>query len=176
MVDDPFRGPSRARNMEPLPWVGDPERWGGSITVEVVLNPAGATDPVFSGTIVRAQTRDLVAVGWDLVGTWDVVSGYVKADDTVQVVWRVTVGTGQNTSSLIWDLGSRSPAGLVPNPQALALGWSSFSDRGAVALSGQPIIATNLNAQLIVLASTAGVGHTLRVSCTGHCAPRSWVP
>jgi hypothetical protein len=174
---DVLQGPSRARNKSALPWVGDPERWGGRETLKVDLNPAGSTPPVFGQTIIRGQTQDLCAVGWDLVATWE-VEGFVTATDTIQIVWRVTVGTGQATSILGWSLGSLSPAGNVPNPQAVALGWVPIngSNRAGVALSGQPIIACALSAQPVVIASTTGGAHSLRVSCTGHCAPRGWVP
>ena len=178
-----FDASSRARNKSELPWVGDPERWGGSDMVIATADPAGGGPPSYTGKqLIRAQTRDLVAVGWDLLCTWT-AAGFNAVTDTITVGLLVTIGAGQATSEIFWDCGTLSPAGNVPNPQAVALGWrpfnfsaAAFVGNGGVAISGQPVIACNLNAFPLVFVSTAGVLHTLQVSINAHCAPRAWAP
>lgn len=176
MGDTIFTGPSRARNMSALPWVGDPERWGGSDTKSYDLSPAAPIIQAAEKTLFRAQTTDLISVGWDLVAIVDIV-GFDTNVDTLQAALEVTLGVGQATAQMAWDLGTLSPAGNTPNPQAVALGWAPLPGHtGLIAVSGSPIIANALTGRWICQATTAGGpgSHNIRISITAFCTPRSW--
>lgn len=175
-MDDVFQRESRARNMRRLPWVGDPERWGGHASGTFNISAAGG--PVlqfFTPEVFRAQTQDLIAVGWDLLASWS-IQGFQQANDSVQCVIELSLGVGQVTSVIAWDLGSLSPAGNVPNPVAAALGIiPPISVRaGGVAVSGSPFIATALTGRALVSLSTTAAAHNVTVSINAQCAPRSW--
>lgn len=178
-----FDAPSRARNTSELPWVGDPERWGGSDVVVITTDPAAGEGNAQGNQILRAQTRDLIAVGWDFLCTWT-AEGFNDVTDTISVALLVTLGVGQGgLNQILWDCGTLSPAGNTPNPQAVALGWrpfnfsaAAFVGNGGVAISGQPLVACALAASPLVFVSTVGVVHTVRTSVSASCAPRGWAP
>jgi len=179
----------RARNVHlQTRWAGDPERWGGSSKVSG-LSIGGIGNPqttAYGPQILRAQCSELIAVGWDIVATWT-LEGVDTVHDKGVLALEVTVGTGQATSTLWWELAS-IVIGVPPTTQnagAVTLGWFPAPPSAAtifpgVAVSAQPIIATALNVRPVLRIGHAtaigAVDHTVTAHVLAHCAPRSWVP
>jgi hypothetical protein len=117
----------RARNVDPTRWAGDPERWGGAVQFVGQSNQDGSplnARPFYGPQVLRVQARDLLAIGWDFVARWD-VSGLV-ADDAGSLALEVTLGTGQATTILHWQIATfAGGVGLVANQAAEALAWSA---------------------------------------------------
>jgi len=177
-------GSPRASNTHPR-LSGDPERWGAHSTAEVAI--AAAASPgdfvVYSQQMLRAETRDLVAIGWDLLVVSSITG--LNVADRGFLALELTIGTGQANSILLLLCGNIVAGVLASqNPAALAQGYSPVRSLGLsaladaqrnVAISGSPIVATSLSARA-VLAITSGAAHTLKLDVNAHCAPRSWVP
>jgi hypothetical protein len=195
MSNGPVFGPNdfeRARSQDPTRESGDPERWGGHARVVTVSTrtPIPPNQTPFGSSpeqIIRAQTRDLVAVAWDLFAEWD-IRGCNGTDDAGSLSLDITVGTGQASSRAWWRLCEiRGGVPACQNAGAVALGffpWGADNSSGlfvpnnrGVAISSSPIVGTSLNARVVLQVSTAAdVDHNIVARVTAHCCPRSWVP
>jgi len=170
----------RARNADLLTrWAGDPERWGGTSDLVMTVTAAGVQK---SGTqCLRSQTRDLIAISWDLFASWK-IEGVDQAGDSFDLFLDFSIGTGQASSRALWKMATKA-AGAPPvtqNAQALALGWEPFPFTGyeGVAISGSPVLGCSLNASALLSIQHNGgtADHIVKLSVQAHCCPRSWVP
>lgn len=115
----------RARNTDRLRWAGDPERWGGQTVLEAVSAAAPLIGAADGQQILRAQTRDLIAIAWDLFATFEFTEG-LTADDTGELAIALDIGTGQASSRVFWHLATIERGQVrAATPTAAALGWSS---------------------------------------------------
>jgi hypothetical protein len=182
-MDQP-RNFERARNVDLVTrWAGDPERWGGNVEFSVLVTAGGGQFNT-PGQALRAQCRDLMAISWDLFATWT-LEGISDAHDELDLYLDVHLGTGQATSRALWKLSTKA-IGAPPslqNAAALTLGWEPFpgltvGTYNGVAISGEPIVATTINATaLLSIKHDVGIAdHVVKLSLNAHCCPRSWVP
>lgn len=113
----------RARNVTAFDWAGDPERWGGFSEVTATSNISGLA-PVAGQQILRAQTRDLITVAWDLLATWEIEG--LTAADLGALSLEMSLGSGQATSKVNWQLATflRGEATTSQSGGARALGLS----------------------------------------------------
>jgi len=169
-----MRAFDRGRNARIFSWAGDPERWGGTAAVVATSNGTRT----FGGQILRAQTQDLVACGWDLVATWTMEG--LDPTDAGSLDLEVSIGTGQATSTLLWRLAAIvAGAPTTQNAGALHLGWDPLpppTGFAGVALSEAPIIAAAINARPSLRVTTGALQHRVTAHVIAHCAPRSWAP
>jgi hypothetical protein len=171
----------RARNVDlKTRWAGDPETWGQSVDLATVVT-AGGAQVNSAQQCIRSQTRDLIAISWDLFASWSIV-GVDQANDQFDLYLDFTLGAGRTTSRALWKMASKA-AGAPPvtqSVQALALGWEPYPFTGyeGVAISGSPIVAIALNARALLSIKHSGgaADHPVTLTVNAQCCPRSWVP
>lgn len=101
----------RAVNEHDLGSLGDPERWGGTVAFDYVLNSGRFRSEQF----IRVQTPGLEARAWDLICFWQVGPGWVAATDTLNVFGlEVQFGGGQSSGFGFIPVGQtvRNQSGL----------------------------------------------------------------
>ena len=104
----------RAINERDLGVLGDPERWGGSADVEIVVP---IQSEVWSPQIIRVQCSDLIARSWDLLVQWH-FEGFRLGDDITRLGFELTIGVGQASRRMVLDLN----AALQGYPSSLVVG------------------------------------------------------
>jgi hypothetical protein len=174
----------RARNVDlKTRWAGDPERWGG--TSELAGTVTQNSQQLAGTQCLRANTRDLVAISWDIFCTWT-IEGIVVADDQFDLFLEVSLGTGQTTSQALWVLSTKAIGGVptLQNAGAVTLGWKALPTAAVgvyngIAVGQEPIPAVALNARALLSIKhriLLGGDHPVKLTLQAHCCPRSWVP
>jgi hypothetical protein len=156
----------RARNVVDLGPLGDPERWGGTGSVEIAA-PAVASDrTVFSPQIIRAQCDDLIARAWEMIVFWTLEGA--DESDTGQLDLEVTLGSGQVT-------GVGHIICFPPNPIAAAISyWENLPTQGTIHLPERlPACAIAARAKLRIVTDGSVPAHLVRATCRVLVAPRS---
>jgi hypothetical protein len=170
----------RARNKMRLRWAGDPERWGGS--VELSTNVMEAPTQAAGGQLVRAQTEDLIAIGWGLFATATLAG--LQGTDQGAVTLEVTFGAGQTTLTAFLIIGTIA-AGVFTPANAAGTGFAipdpwipALNGRGGLVVLNSPIPACAVSARpLMFISHVAGQpDHIVTLRVNAVLSPRSWVP
>jgi len=161
----------RAVNERDLGVLGDPERWAYSTTLRLPLDPMiPQTASAPSEQLVRVQTRELIATGWNLMAVWTFGPEYVVGQDNISVAALLASGMGQSSVEWQWVFtngGLTSIDGLVP----LLAG----DTRGPFAnhlLSPMPF--ANLAGRVQAAGSTTGPAHDVTIDVFLGVSPIVW--
>jgi hypothetical protein len=157
----------RARNEQALPFLGDPERWGGDgqVVVPVPLAIAPTDTTRYSSQIVRAQVNDLTARAWEVVCHYKIEG--LDPTDVHQLALELTLGGGQT-----------SFAGLILISPAIATSppswWIRTVTEGTIQVTS-PVPAVAIAARLRLNVKGTGVPASHDVTATGAVivAPRA---
>jgi hypothetical protein len=156
----------RARNVDGTWNLGDPERWGGTVTVTAAAGQRLTPGP----QIVRVQVPELVARSWDIVAAWS-ISGWNPATDTLNAFGLAAVfGAGQTT-----DGGLILLDGRVAQPGRFLNGDSATDvDPQGTVQANLPVPAAALALSLVFIASTvAPLPRSWTVKVSAAVAPRA---
>ena len=188
MQEQDTRNFQRARNINDLGVLGDPERWGSvaPISIEII----GEDEiQVFSPQLIRVQCQDLVARSWDVIVDWK-LDGFVNGDQINRCGLEITIGVGQASRAMVLDLtaalsGYPSPIGPVAGygqlppisweVQTLPFGNNTYRS-GTFALPW-PLPASALAARFVLAVQHVGPlhipPHTVSGDVFAACSPRA---
>ena len=88
----------RARNQTSLGVLGDPERWGATAEIDLLV-----PGEIWTPQIIRVQCSDLLARSWDLIVHWD-LDVFAKHNEIVRCGFELTIGVGQASQAMVLDL------------------------------------------------------------------------
>lgn len=155
----------RARNVKSYPF-GDPERWGGSDSIAVVVPTGVASDQTIQGQqLIRAQCEDLVARAWETIIFWTLEG--VDPTDTFEAFVEVRAGSGQGMGKGDILVTSSVFAPVTPP-------WRNTPTSGTVHLPSRiPASALNMRPWVKVLGDGTVPVHTIKFRVSIHVAPRA---
>lgn len=142
---------ARASNFRSFGVYGDPERWQSSQVIRVV--PGEPPNP--SPQLIRVQCAELWSTTWDLICTWNQLSGpqYDPAANLLVIEIELTIGMGQSTQRVSWvpirenvktgpqlglTSGSANPGDPFSGCSLVSLPAGSINARVTMGMMGEP--------------------------------------
>jgi hypothetical protein len=167
-------GPSRARNAEHYSSLGDPERWGGTIVWDLVLEAGDLPVAKYSPQIVRVQAEDLIARPFDLAMTYSAPDWQRATDIMSAFGLELTWGVGQTTTTAILACGGNGGTGSFNiGEMANADFLNPFASPAGGVQMKTPVPAVALAVRGWALANATVPGRVIPITISVTVAPRA---